>query len=159
MVHCSYLFESKPQICRPRSILKSCFEGHTPTCWTLRGVRISSPRRDMDLWVKASVSCAGSNPSNSADLPKAGEEGQGKRGHTGHGTPNGCKANSTERHSKAENIPKSLRQDLQDTHSSGRLFTPLISLRFTAKNLVLGPSMVQRPRGGFPKTPKRFARS
>lgn len=28
----------------------------------------------MDLWVSASVSCVGSSPSNSADLPRAGSE-------------------------------------------------------------------------------------
>ena len=82
MDRCSYLFKSKPWICRPRGIFRSCSEGHTHTCWMLRGVRISSPRRNMDLWVKASVSCAGSSPSNSADLPKAGEEGQGENGCT-----------------------------------------------------------------------------
>ena len=71
---------------------------------------------------------------------------------TAHATPNGCKASATKRHSKTENIPKPLGQDLEDTCSAGRLFTPLMCLRFTANDLVLGTSTVQRPpTGSLPK--------
>ena len=78
---------------------------------------------------------------------------------TAHATPNGCKASATKRHSKAEDIPKPLGQDLEDTCSAGRLFTPSMCLRFTANDLVLGTSTVQRPPAGSPRPCQRFARS
>lgn len=52
--------------------LKACQNWDAFTCCILRGVRISSPLRIIDLWVNASVSCVESNPSNSADRPRAG---------------------------------------------------------------------------------------
>lgn len=61
---------------RPRHLsktLKTCQNWDPFTCCILRGVRISSPLSIMDLWVNASVSCVESNPSNSADLPRAGK--------------------------------------------------------------------------------------
>lgn len=53
--------------------LKVCQNWNAFTCCILRGVWISSPLRIIDLWVNASVSCVESNPSNSADLPRAGK--------------------------------------------------------------------------------------
>lgn len=53
--------------------LKTCQNWDAFTCCILRGVRISSPLSIIDLCVNASVSCVESNPSNSADLPRAGK--------------------------------------------------------------------------------------
>lgn len=89
---------------------------------------------------------------------KAKMDAQPQEG-TAHATPNGCKASATKRHSKAEDIPKPLGQDLEDTCSAGRLFTPSMCLRFTANDLVLGTSTVQRPPAGSPRPCQRFARS
>lgn len=153
---CSYLFKSKPWICRPRGIFRSCSEGHMYLLNVERCKDLSSPG---GTWTSGSrrLWASRSSPSNPADLPKAGEEGQVKmdaqpQEGTAHGTPNGCKANATKRHSKKQRIFLSPRAGPRGHMFYWQAFHPKWVLGLWQTTWYLEQVRSRELPGRFPKT-------